>query len=98
MKLTEMMRCRENGYCCGGGGGGMWLDAHTQNHTVERLSERRVKEAVESGADVLAVCCPYEVSRFEDAAKSTNLDGRLKVLDIAELMDEAMGGRDAVAA
>ena len=75
VKLTEMMRCRENGYCCGGGGGGMWLDAHTQNHTVERLSERRVKEAVESGADVLAVCCPYEVSRFEDAAKSTNLDG-----------------------
>jgi len=98
VKLTEMMRCRENGYCCGGGGGGMWLDGHTQDHTVERLSERRVKEAAESGADVLAVCCPYEVSRFEDAAKSTNLDGQLKVMDIVEMMDEALGGIDAVTA
>lgn len=96
LKLTEMMRCRENGYCCGGGGGGMWLDGHTVNHTSERLSERRVREAAESGADVLAVCCPYEVSRFEDAAKSTNLDGQLRVMDIAELLDEALGGIDAV--
>ena len=89
IKLVEMARCRENGYCCGGGGGGMWLDGLTDNHTSERLSERRVREAVESGADVLAVCCPYEVSRFEDAAKSTG-NPQLKVLDIVELMDEAM--------
>ena len=88
--LVEMGRCRENGYCCGGGGGGMWLDGLTAEHTTERLSERRVREAVEYGADVLAVCCPYEVSRFEDAAKSTGND-QLKVLDIVELMDQAMG-------
>jgi Fe-S oxidoreductase len=90
VRLVEMGRCRENGYCCGGGGGGMWLDSLTDNHTSERLSERRVREAVESGADVLAVCCPYEVSRFEDGAKSTGND-QLKVLDIVELIDEAMG-------
>jgi Fe-S oxidoreductase len=90
VRLVEMGRCRENGYCCGGGGGGMWLDGLTADHTTERLSERRVREAVEYGADVLAVCCPYEVSRFEDAAKSTGND-QLKVLDIVELMDEAMG-------
>jgi Fe-S oxidoreductase len=96
--LVEMMRCRENGYCCGGGGGGMWLDSHTQSHTRERLSERRVREAAETGADVLAVCCPYEVSRFEDGAKSTGLDGQLKVRDLAELVDEALGGAEAVAA
>lgn len=92
IELVEMMRCRENGYCCGGGGGGMWLDGHTANHTRERLSERRVKEAAESGADVLAVCCPYEVSRFEDGAKSVGVDDRLRVLDIAELLDMALGG------
>lgn len=91
VRLVEMGRCRENGYCCGGGGGGMWLDGLTANHTKERLSERRVREAVESGADVLAVCCPYEVSRFEDGAKSTGND-QLRVLDIVELLDEAMGG------
>jgi dimethylglycine catabolism B len=87
--LTEMARCRANGYCCGGGGGGMWLDGTNREHVSERLSERRVREAVETGADVLAVCCPFEVSRFEDAVKSTGNDGRLRVLDIAELIDMA---------
>ena len=96
LKTAEMGRCRENGYCCGGGGGGMWLDGHTANHTRERLSERRVREAAETGADVLAVCCPYEVSRFEDAAKSTGND-QLRVRDLAELLDEACGGLEAVA-
>jgi Fe-S oxidoreductase len=97
IKLVEMGRCRENGYCCGGGGGAMWLDGHTDAHTRERLSERRVREAVETGADVLAVCCPYEVSRFEDAVKSTGNDGKLVVRDIAELLDDALGGIDTVA-
>jgi dimethylglycine catabolism B len=95
VELTEMMRCRANGYCCGGGGGGMWLDGTTSEHMSERLSERRVREAVETGADVLAVCCPFEVSRFEDAVKSTGNAGRLRVLDIAELIDMAMDGAGA---
>ncbi len=90
LRFTEMERCRENGYCCGGGGGGMWLDGFTANHTTQRLSERRVIEAAQTGSDVLAVCCPYEVSRFEDAAKSTGNE-QLKIKDIVELIDEAMG-------
>ena len=90
LNLVEMERSRENGYCCGGGGGGMWLDGFTANHTSERLSERRVREAAETGATALAVCCPYEVSRFEDGAKSTGNES-LRVPDIIELLDEAMG-------
>ena len=89
VELVEMGRCRENGYCCGGGGGGMWLDSFTKEHTRMRLSERRVREAAEYGAEVLAVCCPFEVSRFEDAAKSTGND-KLRVRDILELLDESM--------
>jgi Fe-S oxidoreductase len=89
--LIEMGRCKEQSYCCGGGGGGMWLDGFMADHVNERLSENRVKEAVETGADVLAVCCPYEVSRFEDAIKSTGNEGKLVVKDIAELIVEAMG-------
>jgi Fe-S oxidoreductase len=91
VELVEMPRCRENGYCCGGGGGGMWLDSFTRDYTRERLSDRRVREAVETGAEVLAVCCPYEVSRFEDAVKATGNDGKLVVRDIIELVDEALG-------
>ncbi|HAL57329.1 MAG TPA: (Fe-S)-binding protein [Bacteroidetes bacterium] len=88
--VVEMFRCKENGYCCGGGGGGMWLDSFSRDFTSERLSERRVREAVEVGADILAVCCPYEVSRFEDAVKSTGHDGKLVVRDILELIDDSM--------
>ncbi len=88
--FLEMFRCRQQGYCCGGGGGGMWLDGYAAEHQMERLSENRVREAVEVGAEVLAVCCPYEVSRFEDAVKSTNNDGKLEVLDIIEILDACM--------
>lgn len=91
VELIEMGRCKEQSYCCGGGGGGMWLDGFMSDHVNERLSENRVKEAVETGADLLVVCCPYEVSRFEDAVKSTGNDGKLAVKDIAELIVEAMG-------
>ncbi|MEK7860351.1 MAG: (Fe-S)-binding protein, partial [Chloroflexota bacterium] len=75
--------------CCGGGGGGMWLDSFTADHVTERLSERRVREAVEAGAEILAISCPYEVSRFEDAVKTTGNTGKLIVRDIAELLDAA---------
>lgn len=88
--MVEMPRTRENGYCCGGGGGGMWLDSFSRDFTRRRLSDQRVMEAVETGAGGLAICCPYEVSRFEDAVKATGHDGRLIVRDIAELIDQAM--------
>lgn len=67
----------------------MWLGSFAASHEKERLSERRVKEAVETGADVLAVCCPFEVSLFEDAVKTTGNAGKLIVRDIVELLDEA---------
>jgi Fe-S oxidoreductase len=90
-ELTEMWRTKENGYCCGGGGGGMWLDGLAAENQNMRLSEKRVLEAVETGADTLCVVCPYEVSRFEDAVKSTNNDDALQVLDIAELLAQGLG-------
>ena len=73
----------------------MWLDGFMSNHVNERLSENRVKEAVAVGAEVLAVCCPYEVSRFEDAVKSTGNEGKLQVLDIIEILDRCMRKGDS---
>jgi len=92
IELVEMGRCKENGYCCGGGGGGMWTDSYSIDFMKERLSDRRVKEAVGTGSKILAVSCPYEVSRFEDGVKATNNEGMLIVRDIIELIDYAMGG------
>ena len=85
-----MARNRDDSLCCGGGGGGMWLDAHIVAHGGQRLSDERVRQAADTGADTLAVSCPYELSRFEDAAKVAGLEGRLKVRDIIELLAESM--------
>ena len=91
VKLVEMLHNRDNAICCGGGGGGMWLDTYYKAKGCERLSDRRVKEAVETGADVLAVSCPYEVSRFEDALKVLGYEKRIIVRDVVELLAESLG-------
>ena len=49
-----------------------------------------IQEAVSVNADVLAVACPYEPPRFEDAAKMVEGAGRLAVKDIAELLAESL--------
>jgi Fe-S oxidoreductase len=89
VNLVEMGRNRQNSLCCGGGGGWIWLDSFSREYTHERLSEKRVREAARTGADVLAVCCPYDLMRFEDAVKVAGLEGRFVVKDIIELIEEA---------
>jgi len=90
INLIEMTHNRVNTICCGGGGGGMWLDSYYKAKGYDRLSERRLKEAVATGADVLAVACPYEISRFEDALKVLGYEKRMIVRDIVELLAESM--------
>lgn len=91
IELVEMDRNRDNALCCGGGGGGVWLDSFIWEHTEVPLPEQRVKEAARTGASVLAVACPLEVSRFEDAVKTAGLEGQLVVREISELIAESMG-------
>ncbi|MBN2294776.1 MAG: (Fe-S)-binding protein [Pirellulales bacterium] len=91
ISLVEMARNKDNALCCGGGGGGMWLDAHITEHGGHRLSDERIRQAAETGANVLAVSCPYELSRFEDSAKVVGVDDQLVVRDIIELLAESMG-------
>ncbi len=90
VELVEMAHNRTTSLCCGGGGGGMWLDGFQWEKAQTRLSEWRVREAVTAGADILAVACPYEPPRFEDAAKMVQAAGKLVVKDILELLAEAM--------
>jgi Fe-S oxidoreductase len=90
-QLTEMSHQRINSLCCGGGGGGMWLDGFQWEKAHTRLSEWRVREAIAAQADILAVACPYEPPRFEDATKTIPAASQLKVREIAELLVEAMG-------
>jgi Fe-S oxidoreductase len=55
-----------------------------------RPSEIRLKQAIETGADTLAVACPFCLSTLEDAAKTLGYEDKIKVKDISELVIEAM--------
>jgi Fe-S oxidoreductase len=88
--LVEMPHSLSNSLCCGGGGGGMWIDGFQWEKAHARTSEWRVHESNLVQATVLAVACPYETPRFEDAVKTTGLDNQLIVKDIAELLCEAI--------
>jgi len=90
VELVEMSHQGMNSLCCGGGGGGMWLDGFQWEKAHTRLSEWRVREAVAANAEILAVACPYEPPRFEDAIKTIQTAGQLKVREISELLAEAM--------
>jgi Fe-S oxidoreductase len=91
IELTEMTHSHSNSLCCGGGGGGMWLDGFQWEKAHVRLSEWRVREAINAGAEILAVACPYEAPRFEDAAKTVPGANQLNVRDVAELLAESLG-------
>ena len=88
VELVEMDRNRERSLCCEGGGGRMWAEG---TNIEERLAFQRVHEAAETGADVLAVACPFCLLTLEDAVKVQGLDEQLQVMDIMELVNLALG-------
>jgi len=82
----ELSRHRENSFCCGGGGGQMWLE--TDPNT--RINHRRLAEAMQAKADVVATACPYCLLMFDDAIRSKGLSEQVQVMDIAELLDRQL--------
>ncbi|MGD8245093.1 MAG: (Fe-S)-binding protein, partial [Anaerolineae bacterium] len=87
VNFVEMDRNRERSLCCEGGGGRMWVEG---TNLEERLAFQRVQEAAETGADILAVACPFCLLTLEDAVKVQGLDEQLQVMDIMELVDLAL--------
>ncbi|MEM3703852.1 MAG: (Fe-S)-binding protein [Candidatus Bathyarchaeia archaeon] len=83
--FTEFSRSRRQSVCCEGGGGRMWYDV-----PGGRLAEKRVKDAVEMGAEIIAVACPFCLLTIEDAIKTTGNEGRVQVKDLTELISEAL--------
>jgi Fe-S oxidoreductase len=87
VKLVEMDRNRERSLCCEGGGGRMWNEG---TNLEERLAFQRVQEAADTGAEILAVACPFCLLTLEDAVKVQGLEEKLKVMDIMELVELAL--------
>jgi Fe-S oxidoreductase len=85
IKLIEMKNNREEGFCCGAGGGHLWMPGGKGS----RMENMRLEQAQEVGSQVIATACPYCVIMLDSAAST--MDGsRTKVMDIAELVMEAV--------
>jgi len=85
--FIDFDRSREKSLCCEGGGGRMWVEASDQG---PRSAEIRIRDAVEMGAEILATACPFCLLTLEDAVKTTGNEEKLKILDIAEILVEAL--------
>ncbi|HEY2705281.1 MAG TPA: heterodisulfide reductase-related iron-sulfur binding cluster [Candidatus Dormibacteraeota bacterium] len=87
-RLVEMGRCRDNSLCCGAGGGRIWMD---ELGTGERPSDQRIREAMEiPGVTHFVVACPKDVNMYEAAVRATGFSDRLRVVEITEMLAEAM--------
>jgi Fe-S oxidoreductase len=88
LTFKELDRSRERSLCCEGGGGRMWVESSSD--TGQRLAEIRVNDAVDLGAEILATACPFCVLTLEDAVKTSGHEERLRVMDVTELLAEAL--------
>jgi Fe-S oxidoreductase len=82
-----MGQIKEEAFCCGGGGGNFFTSMLGSG--VTSPSRIRVRQAFDSGAEILAVACPLCAKMLDDAVKDEELDEKLKVKDIAEIINEA---------
>jgi Fe-S oxidoreductase len=90
IELVEMERNGGNSLCCGGGAGNLFTDMIGSD--ADSPARVRVREAASTGASVLIVACPSCAVMLEDAVKTEDLEQKLKVRDISELLIAAMKG------
>lgn len=88
VELVEMERTKENSFCCGGGGGNFYTDILGSGK--DSPSRIRVREAHDTGANILAVACPVCMMMLEDALKAERLEDELAIKDISEIMNAAL--------
>lgn len=84
VNLVEPKRTRDRGLCCGAGGGRMFME----ERTGKRINAERVEELLATGADTIAVACPFCMTMMHDGARAR--DANVQVLDIAEVVAERL--------
>ncbi len=85
--LVEMKRCKSNGFCCGAGGAQMFKEEEKGD---VRVSTERTREALETGAQIIAAACPFCNTMMTDGVKVNEKEEQVEVLDIAELVAASM--------
>jgi len=86
--LREMDRSLQDAFCCGGGGGNLFSDI--LGNGPESPARNRVAEALDTGAEILAVSCPTCAVRLADAVKSNNMEERIQVREISEIVNDRL--------
>ncbi len=88
IELVEMERNRKDAFCCGGGSGNFVMDLLAgDENSPARI---RVREAYATGADILAVACPGCMTMLTDAVKTENLETKLTVHDISQILARSL--------
>jgi Fe-S oxidoreductase len=87
-RSMEMQRCKKGTFCCGAGGSHMWME----ESRGDRINDHRMKEAVGTGADLVAVACPFCMQMFESSVGGIpEAEERgVQVFDLAELLDRSV--------
>lgn len=88
--LMDPERSKNNSFCCGAGGAQMWKE---EEHGDEAVNVNRYKELKETGADTIAVGCPFCAQMMNDA--NDEAGAPMKVKDVAEIVVDAMGAEVA---
>ena len=89
-KPVEMKRSGKNTFCCGAGGAHMWMEERGTP-----INDARVREAAETGAETLAVACPFCTVMLDDGVRAAGK--QLRVVDVSTLLVEALPAKPAAA-
>jgi Fe-S oxidoreductase len=87
VELIEMKRSRSYGLCCGAGGAQVFKE---EEKGSIRINEERSREAINTGAKVIASNCPYCMMMLNDGVKANGKEESVEVIDLAELIAESM--------
>jgi Fe-S oxidoreductase/nitrate reductase gamma subunit len=90
-KAIEMPRNRERTFCCGAGGARMWME----EKRGRPINQERVREAAATGAETLAVACPFCTVMLDDGVRESG--AKMQVIDLATLLAEAVEKRRKLA-
>jgi heterodisulfide reductase subunit D len=84
LEFVEMSRNRENARCCGAGGG----VRAGYKELSDKMADTRIKEAEETGAEILTSACPFCTFALREAAERNGM--KIRVLDLPELLVEIL--------
>ena len=93
--FVEMPRNSERSFCCGAGGARMWMEENLGT----RINDSRTTEAVATGADQIAVGCPFCRVMLSDGLTAAIDKGEareeVEVLDVAQMLLASVKGEMA---